>query len=275
MTKRFLNYVSPFIYPLYPAEVGALHVATNIRDLLRQRCVAGFNGSVECRMSMFSGGRERGGESVVFNVADGESDGRDLIRSFVSDADIGYVEIGLTADAPAFNRVLVEPGYAALMRQGVGMLSVIGAEKFADSRVIDQIRATGRFCLAHTACYADSARDIGDHFLFINPYERDISVRLASSHGKRLSQRVAAKSAFSLSLSPLLDDGRFGSVMVTSNNRIICYDVKTIGQSGLNPNSIDHLDPYRGEYATRKLPLGRYLRARTRQFLQETGLRLS
>ena len=274
MSARRFHYLSPKLYPVLPAQCGVLHFGVNLQKALDTRAVEPFDGVLQTRLSLFCEGEAVREEVIETRVAGGRCDGGPIWRE-VSTPAPGYVEIAITADKPIFSRLLSEPGYAVLAHADYGVLTANSDHKYADPRVIDQLKFTPRYTLLHSAALVERARDSAESFLMINPYQRPIVVRLVSDLGRRATAKVAPRSAALVPLAELLDDGRFGTVMLTANNRLACYDVRHRYDPPLRPNRIDHLDVFNGLPTHERVPLQSRVRAAARRGLRALGLRAS
>lgn len=261
-----IHYVAPFLYPLFPGEGISLQFVVPLQRLLDRLNVPWFTGALQLSRKTWAGGVLI--DETVDEIAVREGVAEPPVLEVEARADaFAYVECALTASEAIFAAPMYEIGYAAL-RTPRGALSIIEMPKFADPRVIDQIRETGRYTLSHTAAYIDPDNDCDEYFLAVNPYVKALTVRLHSAAGASAKHRLPAHSVTPLPIRDLLPEGGLGVAMITAPQRIIAYDLRApIGRPEL-PNSIDHLDPFRGEPTFVKAGLKRYVRSTARSALR-------
>jgi len=241
VTRRLYQYVTPFIYPLFPAEVGALIVNYSIQNVLTFLTAPNFTGEFTLNLAAYSDGQERSREAVAISVKDGVAEIPNVVRRFQGDG-LGYVEVGIVADRPAFTKVMTVQGYGLFVQPGRGSMTFGSDLKFARGPIIEQIARFGMFCMQHTASYVNRSRNIGNSLLLINPYRQPIVARLASSSGRDLRQRVDSHCAVLVPVTKLVEDGKWETVMITANNRTTVFDVRHAYDDPNCLNNIDHID---------------------------------
>ena len=154
-----------------------------------------------------------------------------------------------------------------------GALTINTDMKYANPRVIQQIKQYSKFCMLHSACLVDSKRGLGNSLLLINPFDQALVTRVVSSSRRKLSRRLAPRTACMLDLAPVLDDGKLDTIMVTASNRVITYDVRHAHGEPSRMNSLDHLDPFSGFSTHPARPPAIYIRAQARRVMRAVGLR--
>lgn len=276
MKKRLFNYISPLLYPLFPASTGDLTVALDLVRICGRAISPPSKWYLTVVYSIFCDGKQiRSGERKI-EVHGNEPRDSVLILTENGGDRLCYLEVNLTAELPLFGEIVVDPGYALLKRTDHGEIAVIATEKYANPRIIDQIKAHQRFCMSHQACFVDASRNIGNSIVLINPYRDQIVARFISGTGRKLSAKMAPQSIKLVDLAPILDQSKWETVMVTANNRVITYDMRHPADRQDYPNSLDHLDPYRGEPTFTSASVrkwARYQVGRIRGALREQALR--
>ncbi len=267
-------YVVPQIYPVFSEACGRLVTGTSVKNILDHYAEFPLDGSITVRFERFEDGAAVGNETVEMAVAGGRVETPVLVREYNA-ATLGYVQISLSADRPLFRKINVEPGYGLLIRPDNGVVTVLIDEKFANPLIIKQIEATGRFCLLHVACLVDRPNGIGNSFLLVNPYGKDIVATLVSSKGRRLRKKVPSMTAALQSLEELCEDGVPETIMLTANNRLPVWDVRHRADDPACINDIDHLEVYRGYDTHERVGATTFLRALWRRQLMKRGLRIS
>jgi hypothetical protein len=266
------NYITPLIYPIFPAATGNLAIDLNIQALVHNRVSKGFTGNLKASLEVASEGKLTSSETRTIAVNNGIVSPESLKLNLTAER-LSYLELAITADAPVFNRVMVTAGYALLHRPGSGSITVGPDFKYANQWIIQQIETFEKLCLLHTACYVDPTRNAGESLLFINPYTRPVVAKLASSAGRQASHRINPKSLLVVDLSPLLPAGKMDTIMLTANNRVGVYDLRHPIGLPMDLYSIDHLHIYSGFPAREKTTIGRVVRATARRALRRLGLR--
>ena len=188
------------------------------------------------------------------------------------DEDMAYLEIYIYAEKAIFDRILYETNIAVLVREGFGSVMMTETPKFADPRIIEQIREIGSYCMTHTGVSIDKQKGYSDYFLLINPYEQDLIANLASNHGIRQKIKIKSHHVHIADLSPLMGNDRWASVSLTAKQRILSYDLKASADDPLLPNSLDHLDPFRGEQSLKPATVKNWTKHQARRFARNVGL---
>ena len=155
------------------------------------------------------------------------------------------MEISFTAEHPIFHNSYAGGGYALLEKSNGDFITVNTDAKFSQYRIIEQIKTWKKFTLVHTAIVNQTDVGANNSFLLVNPYESAIVVQIANSFGNMLKIKVPSHSSVICELAPLSNGMTIFDVVVTSNNRIIAYEVK-YHQDLSSINNIDHLDVYSG-----------------------------
>jgi len=241
VSRRLYQYVTPFIYPLFPAEVGSLVVNYSVENVLTFLTAPNFAGEFTLNLAAYSDGQERAREAVAIPVKDGVAEIPNVVRRFQGES-LGYVEVGIVADRPAFTKVMTVQGYGLFVQPGRGSMTFGSDLKFARGPIIEQIARFGMFCMQHTASYVNKSRNVGNSLLLINPYRQPILARLASSSGGHLRQRIDSHSAVLVPVAKLVEDDQWDSVMITANNRTTVFDVRHAYDDPYRVNNIDHID---------------------------------
>ncbi|MCZ6773668.1 MAG: hypothetical protein O7G83_17045 [Proteobacteria bacterium] len=271
---RQFRYVTPVIYPVFPACCGTLAVGIDLGVMLRNATAAPYDGDLVIDIDVHREGKLESTESLSVPVCAGMPDPQILRRDFAMES-LGYAELRIHAESPIFRTLNVSIGYGLLSRPGHGTVNVLNDEKFAAPAVIRLIEEIGRFCVVHVACLSDPRRGIGNSFLCVNPYDKDIIARMFSASGRKLTHRVKAKSAAMVSLDPLLENGRAEAIMVTGNNRFPVWDVRHAHGDPFHIHNIDHLEIYRSALTHEWVGPVRFARAAVRRGLRELGLRIA
>lgn len=267
------QYWSPMLYPMFPKENGSLVMEADFQHMV-MKCAADPNvdADIKVKFEMYIEGEKKLSEQMDLKLRGGKIDPPRFIREFTSDG-TGYLEFMVSADKPLLKRPYYGDDYVLWFRKGKGVVSFGAEAKYALDRVIEQIKTYGQFCLLHTGAYIDPARGAGNSIMFINPYEQNIRCRLITSTGRKLSVVVPKKCTRIVDLAPILDPGKWDTVMITANNRIPTYDLRHPTGQPHEAYSIDHLDTYSG-YATHK-PVGfkAWMRDKVRRWLRNAGIR--
>lgn len=276
MTPRLFHYLSPLIFPVFPERAGRLELDYNLQHVLKARGAVSFDGELTVRLEFFADGKAGRSETVVYTVRGGVVRAPRLARDFVAEGQTpGYLEMHIEADQPVFSKLLSPPGYAILARAGFGAVIVTSDQKYANPRVIEEIRSTGQFCMVHTAALVDRAARIDNALLLINPYEQDLTATVHAGPEASLRPKVPRKCAILVPLADLLPDGEWSTYMVTANNRVLTYDVRHKPGDPLAINSMDHLDVFSGMPTHRDASPVEIVRSALRRALRETGIRYS
>jgi len=259
-----LHYIAPFIYPLFPGEERLLRFIVPMQRLLDNHSVAGLDFELNLSTRKWANGTCLRQDDLVLAVRNGRVERPEILLEEKSEY-FGYIETEITASIPMFHSVLYEIGYG-MITTPMGQASVIEMPKFADPRVIRQIRETGRYSLAHTAAMVDQERNLDDYFLVINPYSKAIVVRLFNSRGDMIRRTVPNNSTLPISLREILRPGLPEAVFLSAPQRVIAYDVRAPFDHPEDCNTVDHLDPFRGEAAFIAGGWKRYIRSTLRRF---------
>lgn len=267
---RLFHYLAPKIYPLFPTSAGKTVFGSFVQHALNTRTEgAPYTGKVFVKVLAFCKGEQISADTHVIAVKDGVSE-KDTVWCASDAPSLGYTEIELSAEQPIFRKLHPESGYSLFSGVDGRCLTINTDTKYAHYRVIEQIKAWQNFCLLHSAILVDPARDYGNSMLLINPYERPIVAGLKSTNGRSLRARIPEKSAEIINLEPLVEAGKFGTVMLSANNRLVAYDVRHPYGSWQAFNSIDHLDVFSGiptQYRASALEsLGQLVRKGARRF---------
>jgi hypothetical protein len=274
MTRASLfHYISPKILPLFPKETGTVGCVIDPQYALNIRSGAKFTGTAEITFSTYAAGEKLSEETVEFEVKDNEIvNGGPIWRTFECD-DYGYAEITFGCSEPVFNNVIPEPGYAMLITPDRGNFTINPDMKYANPRVIQQIKQYHRFCMLHSAVFCDSESGSGNSMMLINPYDQPLVTKMYSSRTRYISKKVPPKYAYMIDMAELFEDGQVGTVMLTANNRVITYDVcHGYGNQHLI-NSVDHHDPFSGVSTLSKVPFGTFARTKVRNALRTLSIR--
>lgn len=266
------SYLSPFIYPVFPRARFRTRIGIGFGDIARSAVVGKFTGTFLLKERLYLDGELLHEASEEVAVRDGLP-ATDYVLREPELPGLGYVEFEVTADKPVFGRPMLEIGFASLHREGFGNVKVIDMPKFADPRIIDQIREIGHYCTTHTAAFVDARENIGDFLLVINPYEKALAVRLATPAGRAKREVVKAHSARCLPLSEILEDGIIDTVFMTAPQRIVVYDARGPLDDPYSPCSLDHLDPFRGEQTYLPVSFRRFARNKVRRAMLRLGMR--
>lgn len=267
------RYITPLIYPVFSDTIGMLAVGLDLQTVIDRTTPKNADFDLQIVVEVFAEGEMLSTESVNLTVRNGAVSEPFFMRRFHGEG-LGYAEISVRADRPVFSSLNLSVGYGLLSRPGFGTVNVLHDEKFASPAVIQQIKEIGRFCLLHPACLWDTRRNAGNSFLLINPYGKPLLARLSSNLDRHASQRVPARSARMMPLEPLLDDGRHGTVMLTSANRFPVWDVRHAADDPAKMFNIDHLEVYRGAQTHEYVNVRKFARAGIRRILRETHVRI-
>ena len=250
MSRALTNSIAPFIYPLFPAQAGVFHYLIDVERFFQYPFSRDFTGLLSMNIKTWKAGNLAGEDVVDVSVENGIPEHPRIVGERVGFQDsMAYLEMHITTDKPVFDRPLFENNLAVLVRDGFGAVMIIDMPKFADTRIIEQIREIGSYCMSHTGISIDREKGYGDFFLMINPYEQDLIVNLQSNHNGRLKVRVKSHDVAVADLSPLMGNDVWASVSLTAKQRVLLYDLKAPLADPFLPNSLDHLDPFRGEHS--------------------------
>ncbi len=274
MTQNIAHYLSPMIFPLFPEEAGTVYIDYNLNHIFDVRGGGGFNGQVTVTVRQFVEGDCGVDDVWTVEVTDNRV-AQPVIQRRLSGQGYGYVEIHIEADAPAFRKILAPPGYALLRTRSGSAIVLVSDQKYANPRVVDEIRETGTFCMVHTAGYVDPSTGFGNSLLLINPYEQTVVTRIHGENGRRVTERLPSRSVRQVPLDPVLTPGQWGTYMVTGNNRMITYDIRHAYGQPTAITSLDHLDVFSGMRTHREHGAVDWARSASRRFLRERGLRYS
>jgi len=137
--------IAPFVYPLFPHSVGTLRFLVNFRQFFQYEQTLGHDGILTLTAVQWVRAAEFRRETVVVSVRNGQPEPPIVEMQWRSpDDEASYVDVEISADSPIFHRPLYEIGYGVVERPGYGALTIIESPKFADPRVIEQVRETGR-----------------------------------------------------------------------------------------------------------------------------------
>ncbi len=274
MTRPVFHYLPPIVLPLFPREAGTMSIDYDLQHVLQVRGDTDFSGSLRITRRQFCDGTLVGEDISERSVHRGRV-AEPLYRQMVTADAFGYLELHIEATAPVFHKLLSPPGYAILNRESFGSIIITSDQKYANPRIIDQIRATGEFCMVHTAGFVDRKARLANSLMLINPYEKTLLARVAASTGRRCQARVAARSAVVISLEPIFDDKQWATYMVAATNRVLTYDLRHHTENSTKIYSMDHLDVFSGVGTHRPVDLREYARAASRRLLRETRLRIA
>lgn len=243
--RSYFNYLSPKIFPIFPAETGSLHVLTSPQFIIDTRAGLSFSGKLEIKFMVYMNGEETSSETVTFEFEDSKTSAFPFMREFTL-ANHGLLEIHCNADTPIFTKIIPEPGYGILERPDGSSISINRDMKYAHTRVIEQMRHHNRFCMLHSAVLSDGERGIGNSILLGNPYDQPLVAKLRTKEGKMVSEKLLPHTVKMIDLDELLVSGLPQTIMITANNRVLTFDVKHHFGDQARVNSVDHLDPYSG-----------------------------
>ncbi|RCK33573.1 hypothetical protein [Thalassospira xiamenensis] len=212
-------------------------------------------------------------EVIKVEVRDGVPDQSRIVGECVGfEKGMAYVEMHISTDSPVFDRPLFENNLAALVRDGYGAVMITDTPKFADTRIIEQIKEIGSYCMAHTGVSIDQEKGYGDFFLMINPYDQDLIVNLKSNHGLTHKVKVRSHDVKIFNLQPLLGNDRWAAVSLTAKQRVLLYDLKGQSNDPYLPASLDHLDPFRGEQSLKPSSFRNWGRYKIKAFTRKVGI---
>lgn len=237
---------SPKIFPLFPDSWGTFSFLLDFQNEIMMRTLErNFSGKVSFNISFFASGKLVEKEDVDVEFYDGKTsvDAKVYTRAFDG---LGYVEIGVTAVDPIFHNSHSGSGYGLFEKHDGDYVTVNNDTKFSHIRVVEQIRTWTQYSLVHTLIRVSEDRNIGNSFLFINPYKRPIVVRLAGENSATIRKKIEPFETCLVDLAKLVDDHNSSNVFLTASNRIVAYDVKHEFCRPENIFNIDHLDVYSG-----------------------------
>ena len=165
----------------------------------------------------------------------------------------GYMEIHFDADDEDtfFSTKDCIEFYALYSAPGKKTFRADGTFKFASPPTIAQIAAFGEFCEGYPSVRIDQARNYGESFVLINPYEKPILVTLATPDDRKLSRlRVPPRSGRNLVLADLLQlHGKsfVSRFQLKASNRIVLFHVRHSMSGPYVITDHEHLDPYRSD----------------------------
>ncbi|WP_341702915.1 hypothetical protein [Ferrovibrio sp.] len=268
---RAFQYLSPFIYPLFPREAGRLMLSCSIKNALQFRSRPDFTGQISVCFRKYVNGGEAGEERVDVAVDRHVPEINEFSKTFSADG-YGYVEVEMTADRPLFDKTVVVQGYGLFLRPGCGALTFGSDLKFARDPIIKEIAVFGGFSLLHQAVLVDAGKGIGNSFFLVNPYRQPVVCTLESDLGRRLRVKVKPHEACVQPLDSLVDDGKPASVMLTANNKVTVFDMRHVHGKPAALTNLDHLDFMNGWLTHRRDGLQKTARYYVRRALRNLGI---
>jgi len=271
MSGQDFHYLSPLIFPVFPADTGEVDMAFDLQRSIDADARAPVDAEIEAHLQLICDGELVSEERVGASVREGRIEPRHLVRSYTLPR-LGYVQLTITADRPYFRAILTEQGYVFVRRPNGGVLTLDSAYKYSVQIITDQMRQTGSFCLVHPAQFVSAARDIGNSVLIVNPFDGPIVARMAIADGAEHRERIAARHACMIPLQVLLPDDRFTCVMYTGNNRYPAWDVRHALSDPTRIHRIDHIEYYRADPNMIYGSVVAATKAAARRALRNTGL---
>ncbi len=265
--RNLFQYISPHIYPILPRAYGRFSINYSISNLARYRITPGFTGTVTVSLRTFANGMETGAEDVPISIENGQVSKANVVREFTGD-EFGYMEMLVTADKPAFTKMLLPQSYGLFNCPGSGQLTFGSDLKFAREQIVEQIATYSRFCMLQSSSYVNAAKDIGNSFILVNPYHQIVLATIATSSGKSEKIKIPKCSTILFPKQRVLDDGKWETVMITGNNRFSIFDLRHSYQHPELINNIDHIDFMNSTPVMAKFPLAKLLRRRLREGLR-------
>lgn len=273
--QRLFHYITPYLFPVPPCAVSSLIVGFDFQAIVERRVMVDVRFELIIESTLWVDGKSVERHSRTCMIANGVAEPARLVESF-ENSTLGYAEITVTCPRMAvFDRILVDPGYGILKLTNSAWMTVIPDMKYARPLIIESVKATGKFCAVHTAAHVDARAGVGNSYLFINPYEKDILVRMASSAGRTLKHKAPSHTATLVSLEPLIGDKGWETVMLTASNRLPLWDVRHAYGEPFHISNLDHTEMWRGRPTHRRTTPAGLVRDTARRLLRESGLRLS
>lgn len=278
MMSNFLyQYISPHIYPLLPSTYGKFQVSYSMHNLAKYRVTPGFTGELTISFRSFMSGKELGIEHIPVPIVDGKVSIQNIVREFIGDDQgdaLGYVELVVTANEPAFTKMLLPQSYGLFSCPGVGDLTFGSDLKFAREQIVDQIAAFKQFCMHHSANYVSMAANIGNSFVFVNPYHQTVLAKLATSAGRQERVKVPPCSTVIYPKQQILEDGVWDTIMITGNNRFTIFDLRHAYDTPHRINNIDHIDFMNSMPVFDRIPLKKVAKRAIRKMIRNTRFML-
>ena len=271
MSGQDFHYLSPLIFPVFPAEIGEVEMAFDLQRSIDADARAPVDVALECHLQLFCEGALVSEERINAVVRDGRVEPRLLLRNYTLPQP-GYVQLTITADRPYFRLILTNQGYVFVKRPNGGVLTLDSAYKYSVQVITDQMRETGSFCLVHPAHFVSAARDIGNSVLIVNPFDGPIVARMAIAGGNERRERVSARCARVIALQRLLPDDRFTCVMYSGNNRYPAWDLRHALSDPARIHRIDHIEYYRANPNIRPDRVVTVAKAVVRRSLRKFGV---
>ena len=269
MDNTLYQYISPHVYPILPIPYGSFQVSYSLKNLTKFRIIPGFTGVLTVSFRTFMNGNDLGEETVEVPVSNGIVEIENVVREFKGD-DFGYVELLITADKPAFTKMLLPQSYGLFSCPGRGFLTFGSDLKFAREQIVNQIAAYKKFCMLQAASYVCKESNIGNSFVFVNPYHQTVLAHLKSGAGGKDKIKIPPCSTVLYPKQNILEDGVWDTIMITGNNRFTMFDLRHAYDEPHLINNIDHLDFMNSLPVFDQLPLKkvarRYLRKKIRNF---------
>jgi hypothetical protein len=119
--------------------------------------------------------------------------------------------------------------------------------KYGHPNIISQYNFFNTFVYTSPNIFINKKKNLTDTIAVVNPYEKDILVKVTSSDGRKIIHKAKARTGSKIFLDKMLKDGEnewAGCIHITGNNRIIANILKT---SITDRNIIfdsEHLDYY-------------------------------
>jgi len=266
------DHLIPLIYPIFPDSCGTLWVNFDAANALKSIAETTEDCSIHCVLDVISENSVVSSQTETFLVKSGQIVGNGFIEKSYSLPGPGYLQLKIVSDKPIFKKNQDEVGYALLVRQDWGLVTINPQHKTSVHIIIDQIRETQKFCLVHQQQGVDQAVGINNSTFLVNPYEGPLIASAKVKDGKAVKIRVPSRSARLLHLGDIFGQSGSGCVIYTGSNRFIGWDVRYQGVEFANVNSVDHLEYFRANATFGKFKGRDWVTQKVKHTLNQMGI---
>lgn len=265
------SYLSPLLIPLFGEKDSKIELELDIQKILYSRTIPNPNGLLFVECTPFIDGKKKKSDIFKFDVQEitKYEQQKTIFMSYVATKP-GYVEISFQSECPIFRRLDLAIGYCVYTRSKNDVFTIIPDTKFARPILVEQFREAGKFSLVHSAAYSNKFSR--NSIFFVNPYEKEILVRIHSQNGKKLSAKVNVREAKQIFLDDILNLDEACCVQITANNRLPAWDLKHSYSKNHPINNVDHLDVFRGTKSIQKIEFKRFVKDKIKDALQSLSI---
>ncbi len=189
--------------------------------------------------------------------------------------ELSFIEIDVYSennDLIFSNRGLVN-GYTFFYKDSAKSYLTELVQKYGHPNIITQYQFFNTFVFTSPNVLIDKKKDISDTIGIINPYEKDIIIKITTNHGNEIKQKIKARSGKKIFLDQIIEtkDSKWeGCIHITGNNRVLANIFKTSIKNRYLIHDAEHLDYYFPD----KNYIGsfKYLRSKIANFLFKKGM---